>query len=84
MALNWIRGTDEHNQFVADQLKKILSNRNVQWRQMPTQENPYYLGSMSGPLKDHKLWWKGKGNRKLFAATVHVVDRLENVLKAKL
>ena len=59
VTLNWIRGADEYDQFVADQLKKILSNRNVQWRQMPAQENAYYRGGRSGPLKDHKLCWKG-------------------------
>ena len=58
VALHWImRGN--FKQFVANRVAKIKSNTQLEWRHVPTKENPADLGSRGGPVKGNQLWWKG-------------------------
>ncbi len=59
VALHWIRGAGDYKQFVANRVRKIQSHPQIQWRHIPTQENPADLGSRGGEVKNNKLWWDG-------------------------
>lgn len=59
VALHWIRGAGEHKQFVANRVRKIQAHSQIQWRHVPTKENPADLGSRGGEVKDDRLWWDG-------------------------
>jgi hypothetical protein len=59
VALHWIRGAGKYKQFVANRVRKIQSHPQIQWRHVPTNENPADLGSRGGEVKNNKLWWYG-------------------------
>ena len=59
VALHWINGGGNFKQFVANRVAKIKSNTQLEWRHVPTKENPADLGSRGGPVKGNQLWWKG-------------------------
>ena len=57
VALWWINGTGNYKQFVANRVAKIQAHSDVQWRYIPTAENPADLGSRGGKLT--QLWLNG-------------------------
>ena len=58
VTLYWIRRAGNYKQFVSNRVSKI-QHLNVQWRHMPSQENPADLGSRGGSAQGEELWWKG-------------------------
>ncbi len=56
---HWIRGNGQYKQFVANGAAKIQLNGEIQWRYVPTDENPADLASRGGPIKSKELWEKG-------------------------
>ena len=52
VALHWIRGAGDYKQFVANRVRKIQSHPQIQWRHIPSQENPADLGSRDGEVKN--------------------------------
>ena len=59
VALYWLNGGGEYKQFVANRVRKIKSNERLQWRHVPTKDNPADLGSRGGPVENNQLWWNG-------------------------
>ena len=59
VALNWIRGEGNYKQFVQNRVNKI-QQKNLEWRYVPTHENPADLGSRGGAVtQTNELWWNG-------------------------
>ena len=59
VALHWINGGGEYKQFVANRIQKIKSHSRIQWRHVPTDQNPADLGSRGGSVENKNLWWNG-------------------------
>ena len=60
VALHWIRGSGEFKQFVGNRVRKIREKDYIQWRHVPSQDNPADLGSRGGHVDSANcLWWKG-------------------------
>ena len=59
VALYWIKSPGEYKQFVSDRVQKIQSHSEVIWRHVGTTENPADIGSRSGEVSNHRLWWNG-------------------------
>ena len=57
VALHWILGNGQYKQFVDNRVKKIHEHPEIQWRHVPTDENPADLASMGG--RTTELWWNG-------------------------
>ena len=57
VALHWILGNGLYKQFVDNRVKKIHEHPEIQWRHVPTDENPADLASRGGRIKE--LWWNG-------------------------
>ena len=50
MVLWWLKGNDNYKQFVTNRVQKIQSHQQVQWRHVPTDQNPADVGSRGGEL----------------------------------
>ena len=59
VVLHWIKGNGQYKQFVANRLAKIQLRKEIQWRYVPTNENPADLASRGGPIKSSNLWESG-------------------------
>ena len=60
VALHWIRVNGEFKQFVANRVRKIREKDYIQWRHVPSQDNPADLGSRGGHVNNtNRLWWEG-------------------------
>ena len=59
VALHWILAAGDYKQFVSNRVRKIRSHEQIQWRHIPTRENPADLGSRGGEVTEDKLWWNG-------------------------
>ena len=59
VALHWINGGGEYKQFVANRIQKIKSHSRIQWRHVPTDQNPADLGSRGGSVENKHMWWNG-------------------------
>ena len=59
VALHWIRGNGQYKQFVSNWVSKIHHRPEIQWRYVPTTENPADLASRGG--EPTSLWWDGPG-----------------------
>ena len=59
VALYWIKSPGEYKQFVSNRVQKIQSHSEVIWRLVGTTENPADIGSRSGEVSNHPLWWNG-------------------------
>ena len=60
VALHWIRGRGDFKQFVGNRVRKIQDKDYIQWRHVPSEENPADLGSRGGKVSEtDSLWWKG-------------------------
>ena len=57
VALWWIQGQGQYKQFVTNRVEKIRRGEGIEWRHVPTTENPADLGSRGGQLTT--LWLKG-------------------------
>ena len=59
VALHWIRGNGEYKQFVGNRVRKI-QEKQINWRHVPTEENPADVGSRGGDVSRlTALWWQG-------------------------
>jgi hypothetical protein len=60
VALHWINGNGEYKQFVRNRVRKIQEKHYIQWRHVPTAENPADVGSRGGSVEQlSELWWRG-------------------------
>ena len=59
VALHWILGNGQYRQFVSNRVKKIKGHPEIQWRYVPTNENPADIASRGGQVTDSELWWRG-------------------------
>ena len=59
VALYWIKGNGQYKQFVANRVGKIQLQREIQWRYVPTSENPADLASRGGQVQPTSLWHNG-------------------------
>ena len=60
VALHWIRGHGDYRQFVAIGIMKIQQPSCIQWRHIPSYQNPADLGSRGGSVGiSARLWWEG-------------------------
>ena len=58
VALHWIRGNGQYKQFVANRVAKIQLHPEIEWRYVPTHDNPADLASRGGTVTT-PLWWTG-------------------------
>ena len=58
-ALHWIRSPGEYKQFLSNRVHKIQVHSDVVWHHMRTSDNPAGVGSRSGEVSNHALWWNG-------------------------
>ena len=59
VALHWIRCPGEYKQFVNSRVQKIQAHSDVVWHHVRTSDNPADVGSRSGEVANHALWWSG-------------------------
>ena len=60
VVLHWSRDQGSCKVFVENRVKKILSCKFIEWKYVPTKQNPADIlsrGSLISKLGD--LWWKG-------------------------
>ena len=57
VALHWIRGSGEYKQFVSNRVEKIRQRPEIEWRHVPTRDNPADLASRGGGITS--LWLNG-------------------------
>ena len=57
VALHWILGNGQYKQFVANRVAKIHQQPEIEWRHVPTHDNPADLASRGGAATE--LWWNG-------------------------
>ena len=50
VALHWILGNGQYRQFVANRVRKIREQAEIQWRYVPTEENPADVASRGGNI----------------------------------
>lgn len=58
VTLHWIKGNGQYKQFVANRVAKIQLYKEIEWRYVPTDENPADLASR-GALVHSVLWQQG-------------------------
>ena len=58
VALHWIVGNGAYKQFVANRVAKIQAHPSIQWRHVPTKDNPADIASRGGPISS-SLWQSG-------------------------
>ena len=59
VALHWIVGNGTYKQFVANRVAKIQAHPSINWRYVPTLDNPADIASRGGPVSSSALWWSG-------------------------
>ena len=57
VALHWIGGNGEYKQFVSNRVEKIYQRPEIEWRHVPTHDNPADLASRGGEIIS--LWLNG-------------------------
>ena len=57
VALHWIGGNGEYKQFVSNRVEKIHQRPEIEWRHVPTHDNPADLASRGGGITS--LWLNG-------------------------
>ena len=57
VALHWITGPGEYEQFVSNRVNKIRAHREVSSHHVGTSLNPADLGSRGGDVARQTLWW---------------------------
>ena len=59
VALHWILGHGQYRQFVTNRVKKICGHCEIQWRHVPTTDNPTDLASQADDVANSDHWWNG-------------------------
>ena len=59
VALHWIRCPGEYEQFVNNRVQKIQAHSDVVWHHVRMSDNPADVGTRSGEVANHALWWSG-------------------------
>ena len=59
VALHWIRCPGEYKQLVSNRVEMIQAHSDVVWHHVRTSNNPADVGSRSGEVSNHALWWNG-------------------------
>ena len=59
VALYWISGRGDYEQFIQNRVMKIKEHENIVWRHISSEENPADLASHGGPVSESSLWWCG-------------------------
>ena len=60
VVLHWLRDQGSYKVFVENRVKKILSHEFIEWKYVPTKQNPVEIGSQGISIsKLGDLWWKG-------------------------
>ena len=59
VAQHWIKGNGQYKLFVANRVAKTQLYKEIQWRYVPTDDNPADLASRSGQIKQEALWKEG-------------------------
>ena len=59
VALHWIKGNGQYKQFVANRVAKIQLHQQIQWRHVPSSDNPADLASRGGSVQSSTLWQRG-------------------------
>ena len=60
MALYWVRGKGNYKQFVSNKVKEIKKKSYIQWRYVPTEENPADVASRGCSSQNIPTdWWSG-------------------------
>ena len=60
VALHWLKGNGNYKQFVANRVRKIQEKSFIQWRYVPTEENPADVASRgAASTKLEETWWIG-------------------------
>ena len=59
VALHWIKGNGQYKQFVANRVAKIRLYKDIEWRYVPTDNNPADLASRGAQVEESQLWWTG-------------------------
>ena len=59
VVLHWLRDHGSYKVFVENRVKKIFSYEFIEWKYVPTKQNPAGIGSRGSPIsKLGDLWWK--------------------------
>ena len=60
VALCWVKGQGQYKQFVQNRVRKIREKSFIEWRHVPTDQNPADIGSRAGMgSNDKRLWENG-------------------------
>ena len=59
VALYWINGSGDYQQFVSNRVAKIRGHGHVPWHYVPAKENPADIGSRGGSTVNNELWTNG-------------------------
>lgn len=60
VVLHWLQENDNYQVFVNNRIQKIKGKDYIEWRHLPTNENPTDIGTRgSSIIKLPDLWWKG-------------------------
>ena len=60
VALCWVKGQGQYKQFVQSRVRKIREKSFIEWRHVPTDQNPADIGSRAGMgSNDKRLWENG-------------------------
>ena len=60
VALCWVKGQGQYKQFVQNRVRKIREKSFIEWRHVPTDQNPVDIGSRAGTgSNDKRLWENG-------------------------
>ena len=86
-ALHWVRGNGEYKQFVENRVRKIREHHEVEWRRVPSHENPADLGSREGKAdQENQLWKNGPEwlcNRELWPPDIVTIPTAESNAEVK-
>ena len=56
VALHWIVGNGQYRQFVSNRAQKVRQYPQIQWRHVPTTDNPADLASQGSQVTNAELW----------------------------
>lgn len=60
--LSWLNSNKDLPRFISNRIKEIKDTKNIQFKYVPTKDNPAYIasrGTSPEELKLNILWWKG-------------------------
>ncbi|KAK3748474.1 hypothetical protein QZH41_005911 [Actinostola sp. cb2023] len=86
VAPHWIRGQGQYKQFVSNRVQKIQDHPEITWHHVSTKDNPADVGSRSGKVSEHTLWWKRPPwltDKKLWPPDITTTATAESQTEAK-